>query len=137
MITCREIGRRVTDEWIVKQPLPERTVLWHISIGGLIPLKPESWFKLALGDNEPTTAAEFNAFERIFPGDLDNNIEPGAIWVGENMLGELRCRMPLKTAGRRFAVQAVNQHATLKMYIRIAFTISSIPTEVPDCLLSV
>lgn len=136
VITSRDIGTDATDEWLVNQPLPDRLVLWHISVGGLIPVAVRSWFKFALGDHEPANDAEFDAFQRLFPGDLDNTIEEGAILLGNIKPGELRCRMPLDVAGRRFAVQVNNKHESAIMHLRIAFTISSIPTEAPDWLVS-
>jgi len=137
LITTNLVVPETTVQWLLSQALPDRCVLWGIhwwaGENGLY----TNWLKFALGDHAPANDAAFDGFERLFPGDLDNTFEEGAIlWTIHSSLG-FDCRLPILAMGRRFAVQIANAHTTAGNTITIVFLVSSIPTEVPDCLLSV
>jgi len=136
VISSHQIAADATDEWLVKQPLPDGCVLWGLRViqGGSE--AGVHWVKIALGDNEPVSDATFDAFERLFPGDFDNAAEEGAIYFMYPSPVDMQLRMPIVSMGRRFAVQAHNGNNLVIMNMCVVFLISSIPTEVPDCLLS-
>ncbi len=125
----------VTSERLVNDPLPERIVLWEIRwycefLGNVV-----NYVKFALGDHVPANDAEFNAFERIFPGDLGNLVNEGAIEIDSENEFILPMRKPLVTSGRRFAIQAWSAWGLVPVKMTFTFLISSIPREIPDCLI--
>ena len=136
VLSCYSIIQATTAQWLVDDPLPERTVLWGFGIQGQYSPSSTSWLKLALGDHEPANDAEFDAFDRLFHGQLDNATEEGAIWLGWHSSVWWPMRKPLETAGKRFACQSANTHATVSTRLNLGFLISSVPKEVPDWLIS-
>ena len=131
IISSRTIAVATTVQWLIKASLPDRCILWSVGICGFGINQWNGTIKIALGDNEPATDAEFDAFERIIPGDFQNDLNEGAIYMSWTTLVPLMMRMPLKPQGRRFAVQVYNPAAAQTMFFNIIFTISSIPTDVP------
>jgi len=117
--------------------LPETCVLWEVwfysivgdpgfegNRGGTVSVK--------LGDQLPATAAEFAALEDFFP-------EADEIVAGARVLRvslNLKLRKPYAAAGRRIIARFTGQ-ALSKADMVLGLVFSSIPTEVPDCLLSV
>jgi len=136
IITSREIAMGATDEWLVKPALPERCVLWDFAMQQCGVAAGIHWFKVALGDNEPASDAAFDAFERLWPGDFENTVEEGGMFFMYPPRLVIPSRMPIVSMGRTFAVQVHNGNGVENLYVNIVFVVSSIPTEVPDCLLS-
>lgn len=137
IITSRVIAGTAVDEWLVEAPLPDKCILWSTLVQFISEAFTDNYFKLALGDHEPANDAEFDAFERVVSGDYENATDEGAVYVIVNILMGFSCRLPLFPQGRRFAIQASNAHPVTPGYFTAIFIVSSIPTEVPDCLLSV
>lgn len=136
IVTSRNIAPTIIDEWLVKTSVPDKCVLWELSATSAPLTTLGAYCKFALGDHEPANDAEFNAFERIIQGDLDNATMEGAIYADRYCSLTIRMKNLLLPQGRRFAVQAHNPHATTTVPVTFFFIISSIPTEVPDWLLS-
>ena len=132
VITNRRVLPAAVDEWISDTPLPNRFVLWSITIWGVQALNVNYWFKIALGDQDPTTSAIFATFTPLFDGDLENDIQAGAIFNQYGSTLYLTMRRPIEAMGKRFAVQFNNVDATLSKCVAIAFEVSAIPDEVPD-----
>lgn len=137
VITSRRILPDATDQWLITVGLPDAFVLWAVRLWFYPPAIGTAWFKFALGDHEPADVAAFDAFEPLFPGDFENVIVPAAMYIPHYQPAGFECRMPVQVQGRRFAVQVFNGHATNILTFTAVFEVSSIPTEVPDCLLSV
>ena len=136
IITSRTIGPGSTDQWIIDTPLPERLILWNIFMNGTLIGLGDTWAKFALGDHDPLADVEFDAFERLFPGDYDYSVQEGAFYLGYRTVSTLFLRKPVEVAGRRFAVQAQNGDGANGNQYTFAFVVSSIPKEIPDCLIS-
>ena len=125
-----------TGYYISEMALPERCVIWELFIhltsqGGMA---IENWdmdFIYKLGDQLPT-AANLAAMETLFKG-VD------FIQAAEKTLrpfsGVLRMRMPVASSGRRICLAARNND-TEYVTGHTGLVISSVPTEVPDCLFS-
>jgi len=72
LITSYNVAKDTTEQWLVKQSLPERIVLWEFGQVNAIGEYHGAYIIPALGDHDPANKAEFDAFERIFKGDLEN-----------------------------------------------------------------
>lgn len=123
-------------DFLLSDPLPERIVLWNIHVSMTKAFGEAHWFKLALGDHEPMNDAEFDAFERVFPGNLSSDISEGSILIPGQMVLNIPMRLSIETMGRRFALQVWNGYGVTQVYFGFTFLISSIPKEIPDCLIS-
>jgi len=136
IISSRDVAADTTDEWLAKPSLPEYIVLWRIAVTGYVNGGVRNIVKFAIGDHEPASDAEFDEFERIFKGDLENAVAEGGIMLHNYVALDLRMRMPIHSMGRNFAVQFTNGHETGWSNPVFSFEISSFPTEVPDWLIS-
>lgn len=114
--------------------LPDICVLWHIHVAvdfmALSGVHPYLSFSLALGDQLPTTAAQFLAMESMFPE--SDEIVGGARVVHPPL--NLPLRKPYAAQGRRVVVRETAVSASPYQFT-LALVFSSIPREVPDCLL--
>ena len=136
IVSSRAVGVNSLEQWLVHAALPDRCVLWQLQAYPAQYTAASCLFKVALGDHEPANDAEFDAFERLFPGNLDNAAGEGSFYVTGLFKVDIPMRLPIFPQGRRFVVQAFNSHATILLPIVMVFVVSSFPTEVPDCLLS-
>lgn len=121
---------------INSQPMGEDVVLWGLEVYGRFNASTASGFKIALGERVPATEAAFNEMERLFKGDLENVVDEGLVLIGTHGNPIWKCRLPLHVSGRHFVMQYYNAHATDAIVVTFAFEISSMPTEVPDWLVS-
>lgn len=122
---------------ICETGLSERMVVWGIAgwhLGGAL---VRGYIEFRLGDNLPVTIAEFRNFEGMFPEMITPALVRNTLcWVATINLPWLPMRRPYITSGRRIVVAlTVSGLAAEEVYA--AILISSVPTEVPDCLLSV
>jgi len=136
IITCNTVAVGQTEQWIVEKPVPDRIVLWSVRVFGSQGDIATSWIKFALGDHEPANDAEFDAFERLFKGDFDRSIQEGAFPVVKYADISMTMRKPLEMNGRRFAIQMSNNHGSVSSFLAYVFEVSSVPSEVPDWLIS-
>lgn len=121
---------------ISEMALPEWTVIWNLCFWYLQIDEKFMAISLALGDNRPTTEAEFERFEVLFR-DFAYYTAPRREFQIMPAGGSYNVPMRkiVHTAGRRL-VGRLYYGATGVQYATVILTISSIPTEVPDCLLS-
>lgn len=122
---------------ICETGLGERTVVWGAGVWNVKTSLTATFARFKLGDQLPATLAEFDALEDMFP-ELSCVAGYRSILVnlGENGLLWFPMRRLYQTAGRRIvaALGVVGLSAAVGM---CAIEVSSVPTEVPDCLLSV
>jgi len=124
-------------EWDISElSLPNRCVIWELVYS---PIKSPAYletFRLAWGDQLPTTTAEMDLLEPAFHGLGLQGAEPRTITVDIDVLVHLdRLRMPVETAGRRLVLEAAPA-ADKSGKIQVGIVVSSVPTEVPDWLIS-
>ena len=126
-----------TDYDIAEIPLPDQAVIWHLSIQHEATLTASSIISLALGDVLPTTDAQFYAYEPVFSS-LGTYLAGNRIFGMQGGSGGLKIPMrhPIRPQGRRL----VGRFEIPGNYVGTQYAIiviSSLPKEVPDCLLSV
>lgn len=116
--------------------LPERFVIWEffcwwINIEALF----LSW-RLALGDILPTTIAEMDALQPLFPGLGVQGAEPRALSpLPYRIFMRWQIRQSVVAAGRRLVAELTSVPSK-QGRIQVAIVVSSIPTEVPEWLIS-
>lgn len=117
--------------------LPDVCVLWelHVWFPELLTGAASSWAycSVALGDHLPLTPPEMVAFEPLFPG--CEEVAAGLQTIRGN-IHLVNLRKPVMAQGRRVVVDFTSASAGV-FDIALSLVFSSIPTEVPDCLLSV
>lgn len=122
---------------ICETGLGERTVVWGTSIWHLESAVAVGSVRFKLGDQLPATLAAFDALEDMFPemvcvagyrSVLTCTGYTGGTW--------LPMRRMFQTSGRRI-VMALGMVGLSAGIVNAAILISSVPREVPDCLLSV
>ena len=121
---------------ISMQALPEWVVLWELRTWS----KPTTaaadanqmhWY-LRLGDFLPVNMVQLNAMERVFPS---AGYFATDRWRFYGPTHWVRLRMPIHAIGRRF-VALLNNDLASNAYLSMELTISSMPTEVPDWMIS-
>lgn len=115
---------------------PERVVIWSIQYKVVSPgLDGWMYIGTALSDVLPTTTAEFDALEPLLPyfGILDGLRWIVPFWVSENYVLD-SLRNVCESKGRKLIVRAETYPTVLSLVVSV--TASSIPREVPDCLIS-
>ncbi len=122
---------------ICETGLSERTVVWGAGMWSMMPDTQDAFARFKLGDHLPTTLAEFDTLEDMFPemacvagyrSIMTKRGSSGLLW--------LPMRRMYQTSGRRI-VAALGTTALTEAIGICALEISSVPREVPDCLLSV
>jgi len=121
---------------ICETGLPEVCVIWSISTVCIGTFSSGINIQLRLGDNMPATDAEFLAFEPL----IDDITGTGAVRnsiVVPGISGPHRfpIRKVVASAGRRL-VGRFQRIATTAMGGQVIVVVSSMPTEVPDWLVS-
>ena len=122
--------------FISELALPERSVIWQLffwcpAIGGLETFNLSIFAAYAIGDQLPS-AAIWPTLEPLFQG-VDRVIIPtGAFYA---FTGVLNMKVPVMTSGRRICLRVQNS-STISLLCCSGLVISSVPNEVPDCLLS-
>ena len=115
---------------------PEKCVLWQLSFETFNEDTVIHASRLAIGDQLPTTAAMMDALEPLFYGLGAQGAEPRTIGVRPgNEFMSIDIRQPLNAMGRRLVLQVTSGLAKVT-WVRVVVVVSSMPTEVPDWLLS-
>lgn len=121
---------------ITEMGLPERCVLWEWTAWSTyIWLQGDRW-RLALGDQLPTTVAMMNVLSPLLYGLGVQEAEPrGIIGTYYTSLAVRGLRLPIESAGRRLILEVDAVAEGVKDF-QFAAVISSMPKEIPDWLIS-
>jgi len=116
--------------------LPERCVVWELYASVSKVSATVGQFGLRLGDVVPTTEAEFGELELLL-GQFRGTTLADASWALSfyQAIQLQNIRVPVLSAGRRI-VLGLEATQFASEDIEVIVVISSIPTEVLDCLLS-
>ncbi|GAH67398.1 unnamed protein product, partial [marine sediment metagenome] len=117
--------------------LPDRAIIHEFSLAVTGLVDQINTVRLALGDRLPADSVEFATLEPLFHGMGEQGPEPRFLTVSAGLTFHLnRLKMYLPAQGRRMVMQ-VSAPADQIAVTMAAIVVSAIPTEVPDCLLSV
>lgn len=118
-------------------PFPEICVIWELLIDCTIEATTRLVFKIALGDQPIAAAGLIEQLEPLFPGLGEQGPEPREIhYKGNKIIRWNKLRMPVRTAGRRMVVEFTNTSEAAASGA-VGVIVSSIPKDIPDCLISV
>ncbi len=116
--------------------LPETCVIWDLVMWVELVTVALTSFRLALGDQLPTTTAQMDALDPLFPGLGHQGAEPRQVLFGAaNVPIVSMLRLPVRSGGRRPVAEVIVAGPD-PGYLDVILVVSSIPTEVPDWLIS-
>jgi len=121
---------------ITEQGLPEDCILWEWALSTTNAWGNSDRWRIALGDQLPTTTAMMDHNEPLIHGFGVQGGEPREI-IGPNYtpLAMRRLRQHIHSAGMR-PILEVNPNGSGTRDLMVLMTFSSIPKEVPDWLIS-
>lgn len=122
---------------IAEIAFPEVCVIWELLIDCTVSADKRFIFRITLGDQLPTTEAMVLANEPLIMGLGEQGPEPREIHLkGGRVVRWNKLRFPIRTSGRRLVCQFENTD-TLSAIGAVSVVCSSVPREIPDCLISV
>jgi len=135
---CLELAPKATGVFwdIGEVALPEKCVLWELVIDVHCDEAQTGALRLALGDQLPTTTAMMDALDPLIMGLGIQGADPRTIEFRNELEIHLRrLRVPILAAGRRLILE-VSRGPVILWVVNVMAVFSSMPTEVPDCLVS-
>lgn len=136
IVMAARLGAAATVYVISPMALPDRCVIWQVQVEypplGNAAAAVRVLVSLKFGDQLPVVAGTWGVLEDVFAG-LD-------VIGGGHIVFRLPCNLTklrklVYPQGRRF-VARFEQTTVLTTDAQICLVVSSVPTEVPDCLLS-
>ena len=122
---------------ISEMALPERCVIWELAALYHLGILGSAEFELRLGDQLPASWAAFQEYELLFKGIRYMATATSLIYLTSmTSVNWQNFKMPVQASGRR-VILGVNTGVAAAGKLQVALTVSSVPREVPDCLLSV
>jgi len=136
-IACERAGISGRFYDISEVALPERTVIWSVVLDWWnTSMDTCAFCRLGVGDQLPVDVAGMNACEPLLRGVGVQGIEPRHYSLSPGLLSiRWPMRMGLAAGGRRF-VLGIAPVGSNYLFARVVLEVSSVPNEVPDCLLS-
>lgn len=115
--------------------LPEKCILWELFVATETRDVSTTQIRLALGDQLPTTNAQFMALEPFLYGFGFPGPDPKQFYVAGSTPVVLRqMKLPIMTAGRKLVMEIYASAGDLP--VMAVAVVSSLPTEAPDWLVS-
>jgi len=126
-----------TDWDISEVALPDIAVVHELCIDAAGGFGNSGLLRLALGDQLPTVLAEMARLQPLFAGLGLQGPEPRQRRINFGAsLSWSRLRVPVAAQGRRLVMELVTVAPNI-MAVNVCIVVSALPTEVPDCLISV
>ena len=112
--------------------LSEWTMLWQVSVYAAMHVSGFMSVGLALGDQLPTSDAEFFALEPLLPGIVDIINNRSIMYFTWSLPAPtIFMRKIIHTAGRKLVMRVFNS-STANRQMSALIVVSSVPTEIPD-----
>lgn len=122
---------------ISEMALPDKTIVHELIIYGSGGFGKSGIVRLALGDQLPANVGMMSALEPVFRGLGLQGSDPRPLTIIAGSAFRLtRLKMFLPAQGRKLVMEMV-VGASMIIEITAAITVSTVPTEIPDCLLSI
>jgi len=134
LISCSLSVKEVVIHWDISElAFPEVCVVWELVLQGTSSTPTLDIFRLALGDQLPTTVAMMDGLEPVFNGLGLTGPGPRGIWVPTaNGVAFTKLRMPLRTAGRRLVLE-LGPGQVERVSVICGLVVSAIPKDIPSC----
>ena len=114
--------------------LPDTMVIWEVIAAAWANVVVTIHAGLALGDLLPTSDAEYNALELVFPNVISSDGDRGEFEVSSDSGFDVaNVRFPVVVSGRRLIAKFTRHQGNATEGV-ITVVYSSLPNEVPDCL---
>lgn len=137
VVSCDLNAPDGTSVWDISEVgLPDVCVIWEVNIFWYYAKLRGDFIRIALGDQLPTTVLMMEQLEPLINGYGRQGAGPraihGYVYVGQE---QINMRKVVNAQGRRLVIQGT---ATVggDMHVRVWTVVSSIPTEVPDWMVS-
>lgn len=137
IISCHaRVAGEATVYDISEIAFPEIFVIWEAHFLTWETENTETTYRVAMADFLPALGPEMENLEPLFPGLGVTGPEPRYIYFKEyQRLHMSKLRIPVRASGRRLVVEMYNSF-TFSSIMGLFLTVSSIPKEIPDCLIS-
>lgn len=134
-VTIQTVGD--STQWDISElALPDKTIIHEFAFWGAGTLGQYTDIRLALGDQLPTATTEMDTLDPLFHGLGVQGPEPRTLLT---MVGVFihfnRLKMYVPAQGRRLILETVTKAGTTPS-VSVGIVVSSVPTEVPDWLIS-
>ncbi len=136
IVDARTLVASAVEYSILEAPLSDRFVIWEFNAVKEGAAAQDQNVQLALGEIVPTSDAEFNALELLFPAAFSGDAGAGVLLFMPAGMCVSRMKFPVAANGRKIVLRYKNTHAVNAFIGQVSFVISSMPNEVPDCLFS-
>jgi len=134
---CPSAGTSATAWDIAEVAFPERIVVWELVVWADFQRFYVDHFRLAIGDQLPVAAAQMSLLDPLLQGIGLQGAGPRNIHNEyRNGFAVRGMKMPVMTSGRRL-VGEVTATGDGAARLQVVVVVSSVPSEVPDCLISV
>jgi hypothetical protein len=136
IVSCYGNPSAGTTVWDISEiAFPERMILWSLVIAPQYLNNIQSYIRIALGDQLPTTIEQMSQLEPLVRGIGQQGAEPRELhWMYTTATFSLYMRKLINSAGRRMIVEYTAK-ATYYCTCHVMCVISAIPREVPEWLL--
>lgn len=137
MVSCNlDVGAAMRKWDISEVAFPNMCVIWELYIAAMDGVTLGGTLRIALGDQLPVAVAMFDALDPLFMGLGMQGPEPRGLFLPPRALLHLdKLRMPVAAQGRRMVVEGLTADSMI-IKLLVAVVVSSVPTEVPDWLIS-
>ena len=137
VVSCAIVTLGDETVWDISElALPDKAIVHELLLYGTGAFGKYVVTRLALGDQLPAATAEMDRLEPLFHGLGVQGAEPRGLTVGSPSTFRLnRLKMYVPAQGRRLVLE-IAAVAGMVIQVCAAITVSTVPTEVPDCLLS-
>jgi len=112
-------------------------VIWEVLFSAWTQDDTRAVFRIALGDIVPAALAQMTAYEPLFYGLGEDGAEPRNFqFKNDEVLALRQLKLPVAPAGRRLICEFTNTGQYTSV-MTCMIVVSSIPKDIPDCLISV
>lgn len=117
---------------ISEMALPEKAVIWGVSLCTTTTAADQGRISMALGDHLPATTAEYDSFEQLLPDLGQRTGVRGDIYVYRNLCLAFRTlKVGIDTQGRRLVMRYQQIGVDLNVG-QVSLIISSVPRSLPE-----
>lgn len=137
-ICVSSLGIELAPAWDISElGMPEVCVLWSLTLQSWSNSTNLMYYRLALGDQLPTAAAQVDILDPLIPGMGAQGGAPRRVVIHTSPMAiTVPMRKLIPAMGRRIVLEVVSEAFKL-VWVNVIAVVSSVPKEVPDCLLSV
>jgi len=135
LVACAAETAEAGDEYaIVGAGMPDRAVIWEINVTMEFAITQVVGLEFAWAERLVTTAAEWSGLQKMFPCQGQKDGADYNFWAssGSSVI-TANLKLPSPALGKRPSVR-LDDGSTSGKDVTVYFTISSLPTEVPDWL---